>query len=164
MSNAEHTVPRDADAPVLVKVRFPLEASDREMGVESESLWARDLGGRQYMLDNIPFYVYGVSLGDIVSATETPEGLMFRETTSPGGHSTYRVLVSDEAGFEGATFEIWWRQLEALGCTREVARRKWIAIDVPRAADVDAVYRVLERGEADEVWSFFEEGHCGHPL
>jgi hypothetical protein len=38
-----------------------------------------------------------------------------------------------------------------------------VAIDVPRQADVYAVYDVLGRGEKDGQWEF-EEGHCGQLL
>ena len=33
-----------------------------------ETLWARQIGPERYRIDNIPFFVYGVSLGDVVEA------------------------------------------------------------------------------------------------
>lgn len=54
-----------------------------------------------------------------------------------------------------------WSPLEALGCSYEEG--PVLAVDVPRCADIHAVYELLEAGASRNVWDF-EEGHCGHPL
>jgi Domain of unknown function (DUF4265) len=147
----------------LVKIEFPLSEQDRQQGVDAENLWAVILTDGNLKIDNIPFYVYGVSYGDIVNAFVRGNCLVFRSVVRRGGHSTYRVLVADELGYESEPFVHLWRQIESLGCAREVAKRRWIAIDVPPSADADEVYKVLEYGEENGVWSF-EEGHCGHAV
>ena len=149
--------------PDLVKVRFALPPEDRAHGVETESLWAQVTGKGRYRIDNIPFYVYDISLGDVVAGTADGDRIAFERVLKRGGHSTYRVLVKDEMGFESSPFREGWRELEKHGCSYEVARRRWIAIDIPPSADVFAVYRILEDGENRAVWTF-EEGHCGHAL
>jgi len=130
----------------LAKVRFILDESDAAMGVEAENLWARRLGEDMFKIDNIPFYVFD-----------------FQNVIRRGGHSTYRVLLTQLAGFEGDAWKTRWPQLEALGCRCEVARKRWIAIDVPKVSNADDVYALLEKGRNDGVWSI-DEGHCGHPL
>jgi Domain of unknown function (DUF4265) len=144
-----------------VKVRFTLAPEDRAYGVDAESLWAEIVSDGRYRIDNIPFYVYDVSLGDTVGGDLVDDRIACPEVLERGGHSTYRVLVKHDAGFESKSFTDFWRELERLGCSYEVAKRCWIAIDVPPATDVFAVYRILETGENDGAWSF-EEGHCGH--
>ncbi len=157
----EHPSPTGADTPNLVKVHFPLPPQDRSQGVEAENLWAQNLGRDQFKLDNIPFYVYGVSCGDIVAAESAAGRLVFRRVIGRGGHSTYRLLIRDESGYEGEHFKRLRVQLEKLGCGYEVAKRRWIAVDVPPNTDVFAVYKLLESGETTGQWDF-EEGHCGH--
>lgn len=149
-------------ASSLVKINFPLPPEDQAQGVEAENLWAEPLGGDRFRIDNIPFYAYGISHEDVVVASQVEGRLRFQEVSARSGHSTYRVLVKDTAGYEGADFQKLWARLRELGCTYEVAKRRWITIDVPSDSDVFTVYRILEQGEADGVWSF-EEAHCGHP-
>lgn len=160
--DSEHPARGDAEMSGLAKIRFPLPPEDEAAGVEAENLWAAALGDGRYRIDNIPFYAYGISLDDIVRAVEVGGRLVFSEVVSRGGHSTYRVLVSDTKGVDDAAFKRLWLVLETSGCAREVAKSRWVAIDVPPAADIFSVYDILESGEAEGIWTF-EEGHCGHP-
>jgi hypothetical protein len=146
-----------------IKIRFALSPEDSDEGVEAESLWAEDLGRGRFVVDSIPFYVYGISNRDTVAASVIDDRLCFDKVVDRGGHSTYRVLVKDEAGFTSSELKSLWEQLKGLNCLCEVARRRWVAIDVPPNADADAVYRILDSGEANGLWTF-EEAHCGHPL
>ena len=52
----------ESDRP-LVKIAF------RDSAGEVETLWAFDLGGRRYQLDNSSWFQYGVSYNDIVEAS-----------------------------------------------------------------------------------------------
>lgn len=158
----EHQSSRRAGSD-LVKVRFTLPPEDRSQGVEAESLWAEVVNEGRFRIDNIPFYAYEISLGDIITGEPDGDRIAFGRVLKRSGHSTYRVLVKDEKGFESTSFLKLWHQLERLGCSYEVAKRRWIAIDVPPSTDVFAVYRILEDGENTGVWSF-EEGHCGHAV
>ena len=122
-----------------VKIRFALSPEDSEEGVDAENLWAEGLGRGRFVVDSIPLYVYGVSNRDTVAASVIDDRLCFDEVVDRGGHSTYRVLVKDDAGYTGAEFKSLWEQLKGLTCSCEVARRRWVAIDVPANADADAV-------------------------
>jgi hypothetical protein len=146
----------------LVRINFPLSPEDHAQGVQAENLWAEPLGGDRFRIDNVPFYVYGISADDVVIADEQDGRLRFQEVASRGGHSTYRVLVSDPAGFESEGFRHLWERLSELGCSYEVAKRHWVTIDVPPDSDVFAAYRIFEQGAASAVWTF-EEAHCGNP-
>jgi hypothetical protein len=139
-----------------------LSEEDASHGVEAELLWAEDLGGGRFRIENIPFYIYGISYSDVVSADEDGDRQSFREVVARSGHSTYRILVKDPNGFESDGFRRAWQPLSILGCQYEVARRRWVAIDVPSTTDVFAVYELLEAGAKAGIWTF-EEGHVGHP-
>jgi hypothetical protein len=163
VTKGEHPKLPTDDPSGLVKVRFPLPPEDSAHGVEAENLWAANLGDGRYRIENVPFYAYGISYHDEVSAAMSDDRLTFLDVKARSGHSTYRVLVKNPDGFESENFTRAWEALGTLGCSFEVARRRWIAIDVPEGTDVFAVYRLLEVGEAEGVWTF-EEAHCGHGL
>ena len=158
----EHANSKGRVGSQLVKINFSLPPEDQAQGVQEENLWAEPLGGNRFRIDNIPFYVYGVSSEDVVIANEVEGRLRFQEVAIRGGHSTYRVLVKDAAGYENKGFQNLWARLRELGCSYEVAKRCWITIDVPPDSDVFAVYRILEEESADGGWTF-EEAHCGNP-
>ncbi len=148
------------NADELTKVFFNLEASDWHSHA-TESMWARSEGANRFRLENVPFYVYGVSYGDVVT-TVTDEGLRFFEGVSErGGHSTYRIFLTDEAS--ESRFDKYWSTLGALGCTYERGTAYLIGVDVPPEADIYEAYEALEKGRTTKAWDF-EEGHCGHAL
>lgn len=145
----------------LVKVRFPL--GDDWEGIEAENMWAEVVAPGEYRLRNSPFYAYDVSAEDTVFATEVDNILSFAGVASRGGHSTYRILLPTGDSIESARFRKYWEPLEQLGCTYEVAKQRWLAVDIPRDVNIHEAYAMLERGEADRAWEF-EEVHCGHPV
>ena len=149
--------PRDQHGRDLVKVGVHL----KDEVYDVETLWAEPLGEGWYRLRNVPFLAYGYSEDDIVTAADIDGRLVVSAVAQRGGHSTYRVFLSEPTDEEA--FAPLWEPLANLGCTYERANSRLIGIDVPPAADVYAVYAVLERGEQSSQWSF-EEGHCGHPV
>lgn len=146
--------------PGLVKLLVELEP-DAWHGHGSETMWAEPLGGNRFRLRNVPFFVTGMSFGDIVAAREHNERLVVAGVVEHSGHSTYRVFVTDTV--KKSDFPRMWARLEAIGCTYERATDRLLAIDVPGAVDVYRAYAILEEGEKHGVWDF-DEGHCGHAL
>ena len=117
-------------------------------GSATERLWAERIGNSRYRLRNSPFFAFGVSAEDIVFGEETDSQIIFKAVSIRGGHSTYRLMIATK--WENAAFAKHWEPLS--DCRGR-----------PTPADVYAVYKLLEEGEAAGVWEF-EEGHCGHPL
>ncbi len=145
----------------LVKISFPLKPGEWS-GLEAENMWAEPLSPGKYRLENIPFYVYGVSAEDIVQANLHDDVLTFQGVVERGGHSTYRLLLTDGIGIKDPRFLAYWDRLESMGCSFEGANKKWLAVDVPPAADIFKVHSVLNEGQNAGIWSS-DEGHCGHP-
>jgi hypothetical protein len=143
----------------LVRIVFGL-GGDSSHGSATETLWARAIGSDAYVLENSPFYAFGVSYQDIVQARAEGEGLTYVKTLRCGGHSTYRLLPAERWALE---FQHRWELLAERGCTYEQGAQGLLSVDVPPGADIVAVYDLLQAGEDSHVWSF-EEGHCGHPL
>lgn len=120
-------------------------------------------GGGQYLLDNSPFHAFDISYGDVFTAEPVDGDLVFSAVVSRGGHSTYRVRLPIGLGHEH--FLRHWPLLESLGCTYEgssATQARLYSIDIPPGTDVDAVYRLLEDGERQNLW-VFEEAHYVGP-
>src|SRR5437763_14595849 len=74
----------------LVKVQF----YDRDIGYEN--LWADELGKRRYRIESIPFFIYGVSRHDVVTASPDEEGrLQFGKVVERTGNRTLRARSED---------------------------------------------------------------------
>lgn len=140
-----------------VKIIVPLEQDeDGYPPVSSERLWAIDAGEGRYRLDNIPFFARELALGDIVSAVVeegADEGILrYQQVIEPSGHSTFRVLVHDEAQVQEVC-----GLLERLGCGTEQSHLpRLVAIDIPPSVSLDAVRKALEPGRAQERWDYEE--------
>jgi hypothetical protein len=130
-------------------------------GFSGEALWAESIGGDRYLIRSAPFYVFDLSVEDIVIARATSEGLVFERVVERGGSSTYRVFV--RSGIKDPSFVRFWKPLEKLDCNFELGSRNLLAVDVPPQSDIEQVYAFLEEGESAGVWEF-EEGYCGHQV
>ncbi|HET9620905.1 MAG TPA: DUF4265 domain-containing protein [Kofleriaceae bacterium] len=142
-----------------MRLVFVLEAGAWH-GNATERLWAEPLGKNRYRLRNSPFYAFGVSNEDIVLGEEVEGQVQFKNAIFPGGHSTYRLKLQASRS-SNPSFNQAWEPLGRLGCSYEEG--PVLSVDVPPAADIYAVYELLQAGERSGVWDF-EEGHCGHPL
>lgn len=137
-----------------VMIGFPLDENG-----EIENMYALKMRNGDYVIDNIPFYAYGVSCGDKVTAKHVCGRLIFDKIKKRGGHSTYRVKL--QPGANHGQFLARWPPFDSVGCGYEgsdLGERRLYAIDVPSEADVERIYSWLEKGEQDGLWDF-EEGH-----
>jgi hypothetical protein len=148
-----------AKAP-RVLVAFPI---DGDFDGECENMYAVPLGGGTFILDNSPFYVYGISYCDTFEAEQRDDRLVFSKIAARGGHSTYRIKLP--AGADHNYFLKHWQTLEKLGCTYEGSSSgvaKLYSIDMAPTVDVVAAYASMDEKEREDVWSF-EEGHYYKP-
>lgn len=148
-----------------VKVVFNLDP-DSWHAHSSESLWAQATGDGTYRLENVPFFVKGVSYHDVVRAARNENGeLGFLDVQSRGGYSTCRVVITsaDHDRRDSATKAL--AALEDLGCElerAEMGEALIFAVSIPPQCSIDAVFDVLEAGERDDMWKW-ETGFDGHP-
>ena len=115
----------------LTKIAF----TDTEGGVET--LWAFDLGGGRYKLDSTPWYQYGVSYQDVVSAVFRNERLHFVQVLQKSGYRTLRVR--SDTSVPKSLLDM----LVAIGCKYEGANPSFIAIDVPANVQLHAATALL---------------------
>lgn len=129
--------------------------------MSTEIMWAANMGNKKYKLDNFPFFAYGLSYGDVVTASLNDENVLYIErVVIKGGHSNYRILLAKEKS--KTDFLCLWKEIEKLGVSYESTKPENIfAIDIPPSADVSAIYKILEEGELKGIWQF-DEGNYEH--
>jgi hypothetical protein len=150
-------------------VRISFELTQDEDGyppATSETMWAVPLGQSRFRLDNIPFFVCGVSCYDIISARTQTEGpLKFERLIEFGGHSTVRVIVHDKPtdgrSLSDRVGDLRGR-LRGLGCSSELSHiPRLFSIDVPPEVELAEVKRILDSGEKQDLWEY-EEATIAH--
>src|ERR1700754_3759469 len=106
-----------------------------------EQMWTRTEDERHHELCCVPFFTYGLSLGDVL--TLTSEDGAYR-VESKSGHRTIRIAVQDETyaheqhdGLHGG--------LAQIGVPAEFRghARGYCAIDIANQAQADAVIAML---------------------
>jgi hypothetical protein len=155
MTQFDHSVTL-GDGRRYVKVIFAVTGEP----VAWESMWTEVLPDGSFQLKNIPVWVSGLSLDDVIDGRRRGTEIWFRKVRRRSGHSTYRIAFQDPSGPQGPQPEF--DALNSLGCGYERVRGRFIALDVPAETDVDAVYQLLEDGMAGGKW-WFDELHSGHP-
>lgn len=104
----------------------------------AESLWAQDLGDGLYRIDNIPFEVRGLALGDIVQAYPDADGaLAFCGLYEKSGAGTAWIRV--EAGLPSAAGQDLVRLLTERGMPYESYGETMLAVNVPAGLDPDEI-------------------------
>ena len=131
----------------LVKIQF------YHSDIGYENLWASELDKNRYRLESIPFFIYGVSLHDVIRASSDAAGrLQFVKVVKPSPNRTLRAR-SDEFVRKAARRNRVIAGLEQLGCAVEVLRSRLMAINVPPSADLKAVTDYLTN-DAKVIWEY----------
>jgi len=106
-------------------------------------LWVikRDDG---YEIDNIPFHVQEIALGDIVAAQPDENGaLWYSELVRPSGHSTLQLWFARQEDVASVR-----ETLRQKGCASELSDLpRLVAVDVPPHVPYTDIKAFLERGE-----------------
>lgn len=117
----------------LIKIQF----YDPDIGYEN--LWAMPVSRSRYRIESIPFFIYGVSFRDIVSASPDAKGqLQFNKVVERSGNRTLRAR-SDTLSKNSAYRKKVIADLKKLSCGVEELRSRLLAIDVPINTDLQAV-------------------------
>src|ERR1041385_3570598 len=97
------------------KIRFLLEhQGDGFPPVSEEYVWAIPTGHGSYIVDNVPFFVRDISLGDEITARNHHGELLFEKLLRLSKNSTIRLFVHDRSNES-----IVRKELEEFGCPIE---------------------------------------------
>ena len=121
---------------------------------EIERLWCKKLDDNQYEVDNIPFIVNRVALGDIITVEfdDEEKQYYFDSFVKTSGNSTIRLHLENES----LTDEVC-NILSQFGCISEVLMsRKIVAANVPKEISYKSIKNFLEAGEKEGKWEYEE--------
>jgi uncharacterized protein DUF4265 len=105
-----------------------------------ERMWAFKTEPGRYTIDNIPFFVRGISSGDVVSAEWDGDRLMFKELVRPSLNSVFRLIIYDAGAVQSVR-----DRFRAIGCASELSHLpKLIAVEVPGTINFETVAKLLE--------------------
>jgi hypothetical protein len=108
-----------------------------------ESVWANEVQPGVYAIDNVPFFIRGISSGDLVEAKDEGEGLVFCKLVRASGNSVVRLYISDASQVQNVRAEFM-----ALGCESELSHLpKLISLEVPEDVPFGPVAELVSAGQ-----------------
>jgi len=131
----------DVDTRPYVKILF--RHIDDDGSVYVETPWARCVGPDLYELDNLPWYAYRVSVGDIVEARKAVDGFPeFVRTVRKSGNRTVRVILKPPVNESAESMRIL-EQLHSMGCSYEGINNSYFAVSIPADVDLTSIREFL---------------------
>jgi hypothetical protein len=122
-----------------------------------EQIWLREVDGGGYQLCCIPFYIYGLALGDVV--TKDPEDTI-DHVVSRSGRRVLRVLFSEPRPTQDSRAALR-SAITSAGLLSEWNDDRHVAIDVPDMSAMqpvfDSVYMEIDNGTAFWEWGDAQE-------
>lgn len=134
----------------FVKIAFELQQDEDGYPPDRyQTLWAVALErGGLYRLDNIPFYVKGVSSEDVVLAEWKEDRLEFVRLVEASTSSVYRVFVGDQSDEQSAR-----DRFRELGCQSEQSYvPRLFTMEIPATVSLEPIEALLEHGAASGRW------------
>jgi hypothetical protein len=120
---------------------------------ETESLWCSKKD-EYFVVDNIPFIIKRISLGDTISAEfdEDDNQYYFENFISTSGNTTVRIFIYDDNYIQET--RDW---LNKNNCESEVlTKRNIIAVNIPKGVVYNFIREFLEKGEKEKKWTYEE--------
>lgn len=141
-----------------VKIRFEIERdAEGYPPYDSELLWARSIAAGQFVIDSIPFFVRGISPGDVVRVSEGDHEPHFAGVVASSNNSVIRVIVFNEIDRSSVC-----HRLEKLGCAWEGSNMAGLfSVNIPVAVDIKAVVHFLQQCEHEELLEYEEASMRG---
>jgi hypothetical protein len=106
-----------------------------------EQLWVKKVGERQFQICCVPFFTYGIALGDTV---QTDDEFTFQQVVAKGGHKTLRVVVAikEKQDQLHETLHEW---VDNTGLLYEWYSPGYLAVDLPPDAQGKLTFPTLEQ-------------------
>jgi hypothetical protein len=148
------TEPNDLPGTGLVKVRVKFEQEDGWPPFTSEGLWAAPLPAGTFELRNTPFFAFGLSISDEISAREAADGqLWFTERVERGGRLTVRIIASHETDTNAVILD----EFSRLSVSGEgMSSPRLVALDIGPESDWTSAKALLVAGLESGRWHYEE--------
>jgi hypothetical protein len=158
-------VENDASDPDA-RVVFELTVEDGWPPVVSERLWAFPLGGDRFRIDNVPWFVRDLAVGDVVRARAPDErsNPLFEDLLERSDHVTVRLICCFRSGPLAGDLARALQPFTALGVYGEgVTQYGMVALDIEPTARLHEIVATLRQGVENGSWEY-EEGRVTQPL
>jgi hypothetical protein len=141
----------------LVKILFRLKIEDGYPPVGFESLWGFHCDVDSYVVDNVPYYIYGVSKGDTIFGEMIDGEVVASSIMKRGGHSTLRVFADAHTNRDSLV-----NAIEKMGakCSRTEGLSLF-SIDIPPDVDLFPIDNLLS-GRSDGENFAYEDACLQH--
>ena len=129
-----------------VHVIFPLSKDvDGYPPVDNERMWAKKIDENVFRVENTPFYVRGISFGDLVEAKEISESVYgYIKLYKHSGYSTFRIHVGGDNIDKSKYVDSLLEKLKSFGCSTEGQDdNNLIAVNIPQEAPLQKVAEYL---------------------
>jgi hypothetical protein len=128
-------------------------------GIGGEGIWARPVGAELYEVDNIPFYAYGLNVGDVVRAVAPSPDVkpVVQSVYRASGHRTLRVHFAASTAEPERVLML--RGLSRFQTSFEGQNAVYFAIDVAPMGEYEQVIQQLQAWE-DQGLLAFETCEC----
>lgn len=140
------------------KVFFQLKTDEDDYPpVNTESLNAKRLNADRFQIDNTPFFVEGIALGDIITVDEIPESnekYWFKKVLKQSENNSLSIIFLDNSCIDKVKSE-----LNNFGCYCEygkIGSLEMLAVSVKKGKDYNLAFDYLESLEKLEIISFSE--------
>lgn len=143
-----------------IKVLFHLDRDeDGYPPFSIEGLWCKKTSKDTYIVDNVPFYTYEISLGDEICIIEEDSEYHFQSVVKPSGNSTLRVHFNDERIQEIRD------KLFEMGCKVEISNiSSFISVNVPENVSLKGVEEFLTNIQEECDGLAYEHGMVRHDI
>lgn len=113
-----------------------------------EQLWVQKLGEGQFEICCVPFFTYGVALGDTV---QTDDEFTLQRVLFKSGHRTLRVAIVNECR-QSDIHEMLHHWVERTGLPYEWYSEGYLAVDLPANDEVKmAISDIFTFSEAGQI-------------
>jgi hypothetical protein len=142
----------------FLRVRFPLVRDEYGWPPSDvEWLWCESVDAARYRVDNIPIYVRGVAVGDVIEVCHEEPGPTFARVVADSGHGTVRIIFLSDYDASVEPGQRLWQAILAAGCSFEgLSNSKLYAIDVPGREEFRNIRSTLEDGARSGIWDYDE--------
>ena len=116
-----------------------------------ESIWASKVG-KYYRIENIPFFIKNIALGDLVAVESDGGVLYFDSLIESSGNSVVRLIIFNK----NEVLRIG-EELVKLGCGWEGSHlENLISVNIPKNIPYSKIKIYLDKGESDKQWEYQE--------
>lgn len=125
--------------------------------VGAERVWAYTVSENTFRVDNVPWFVRDLAVGDIVEAVAPDQGShpVFGRMVERSDHLTARLIVLRKGPMAGDLRAVA-DAFRALGVYVETFEQM-VALDIPPGADLGPICELPQRGASEGTWEW-EEG------